>query len=600
MSMIGRRCLLARGAVVAVGLLVLVCRSAVAAPEAKIVSIEVKGNVHISSEAVLSAATRTKIGAPISQQSLAEDERDILRLGFFHEVHALTEPVADGVKVIFAVVEHPKITEIKFSGNSKIPESELRKLLTLKPGDVFNERVFQNDASAIQKHYAQAGYTLARVTQDSQITPEGVLTFVIAEAWVEAIKVVGNQKTKTRVILREMDTKPGDVYNHPRFLEDLRRLYNLDFFEPGGLVPEYEPGSEEGKVVLILNVKEKKTGTVAVGLGYSSRDRLVGFANITEHNFRGTGQQIGFNWEAGQFTNRSGYELSFMDPWMLGKRTSLGVQLYNRALNRPQWLVLPAPASGAAGLPGGQEVWFAERRAGGTVSVGKPLGKKSRLLLDFRSDSVRATPVADETLEQNQKDYLAQWLSENDGRVTSITLRGIRNTRDVDVNPTSGSLYSSSVELGGGPLGGRWTFAKMGVDLRRYFPVGRAKPDGSNQKVLAMRLMAGATLGKIALVENYWIGGAETLRGYREDQFYGTRTLLFSTEFRVPFGTSLQGVAFTDAGYAWPRGTDVRLSDLKTSVGVGLRVVTPLGPLRLDYGYGEDGGRTHFSIGHVF
>jgi outer membrane protein insertion porin family len=149
-------------------------------------------------------------------------------------------------------------------------------------------------------------------------------------------------------------------------------------------------------------------------------------------------------------------------------------------------------------------------------------------------------------------------------------------------------------------MGGDWTYSKMGADLRRYLPIGKAKPDGSNQKVLALRLMGGFALGNLPLSENYWIGGAETLRGYREDEFHGTRSLLLSAEFRVPFGSSLQGVTFFDYGYAWPDGTNMHLGDLKPAVGLGLRVVTPLGPLRLDYGFGKEGGRSHFSIGHVF
>ena len=108
--------------------------------------------------------------------------------------------------------------------------------------------------------------------------------------------------------------------------------------------------------------------------------------------------------------------------------------------------------------------------------------------------------------------------------------------------------------------------------------------------------MAGARLGRCLSITT---GGAETLHGYREDEFNGTRMSL-STEFRVPLGTSLQGVTFFDYGYAWPRNQGLRLGELKPAVGLGLRVITPLGPLRLDYGFGADGGRSHFSIGHVF
>jgi outer membrane protein insertion porin family len=558
----------------------------------KVVAIEVKGNSAISTDAVL-AALRTAIGADFSQQQVDDDRKSLERLGFFHEVTTYVEPAPGGVKVVFGVVEHPKVTRIDITGTTKVPEAKLREVMMTQVGAVFSEATLEKDIATIHKLYRENGYALARVTEECGISPEGTLKIPIAEGWIEAIKVTGNKKTKTRIILREMETKPGDVFDARQLQKDLMRLRNLDYFE----MLDFQPAdaSEPGKVVLGVNVKEKKTGTVSVGLGYSSRERLVGFADITEHNFRGVGQQIGVRWEAGQFTNRSGYEFSFTDPWMLGKRTSLGFQLYNRTTNRP--LLSNVVVNSAT-----QELntWVYERRKGVGISVGKPVGEFTRLLLDLRSDDVLYSTVPG-YLDADQEAALSnQVLKLSDGRVTSATLRGVRDTRDLATNPHRGAFYSVSTELAGGPLGGSWSFGKVGVDLRRYFPIGRAKADGSNQMVLATRLMAGSSLGKMPLSENYWIGGAESLRGYREDEFNGSRTILFSTEFRVPFGTSLQGVTFFDYGYAWPRNQGLRLGEMKPAVGLGLRVITPLGPLRLDYGFGKDGGRSHFSIGHVF
>ncbi|HEX3000183.1 MAG TPA: BamA/TamA family outer membrane protein, partial [Armatimonadota bacterium] len=411
--------------------------------------------------------------------------------------------------------------------------------------------------------------------------PEGTVKIPVAEGWIESIKVSGNAKTKANTLLRELDTRSGDVFCTKTLREDLQRLRNLDFFENINFQPA--EGSEPGKVALVVDCKEKKTGTVSVGLGYSSRDRLVGFADISEHNFRGIGQQIDLRWEAGQFTNRTGYELSFTDPWMLGKRTSLGFSVYDRTTNRQLVVSGDNPV----------DTWIYEQRRGASISVGRPIGNSDRLLVDLRSDDVGYNPVDGYTTPPAE--YLV-----SEGRVNSVTLRGIRNTRDIDINPHRGCLYSTSAEFAGKVLGGEWAFTKLGTDLRRYFPVGKAKPDGSNQKVLAVRLMGGFSLGNLPLSENYWIGGSESLRGYREDEFHGDRMLLLSSEMRVPFGANLQGVTFFDCGYAWPDGTNFSLGDLKPAVGVGLRVVTPLGPLRLDYGYGKEGGRSHFSIGHVF
>jgi len=581
----------------------------------KVVAVEVKGNSHISAEAI-TAAVGTKVGADFTQQQVDDDKRSIERLGFFHEVTAYVEPAQGGVgvKVIFAVVEHPQVTAITITGNTKIEEAKLREVMLTQVGGVFSEATLEKDIAAVQKLYREQGFALARITEECGISPEGVVKIPIAEGWIESIKVQGNKKTKTRIILRELETKPGDVFDAKRLQKDLQRLRNLDFFETLDFLPA--DASEPGKVALNINVKEKKTGTVSVGLGYSSRERLVGFADITEHNFRGVGQEIGARWEAGQFTNRSGYELSFNDPWMLGKRTSLGFQLYDRTTNRPLLTdvtvtrpVAPnddgSPVLDNTGVPvmttGNEQIepWVFEKRKGIGISVGKPLGEQSRVLLDLRTDEVVYSTVSGYVDTYQDAALTQQILKPSNGRVTSATLRAIRNTRDLDINPHRGGLSSISLELAGGPLGGNWTFGKVGADLRRYYPIGRAKADGSNQMVLATRLLAGVSVGDMPLSEHYWLGGAESLRGYREDEFNGTRTLLWSTEFRVPFGSSLQGVTFFDYGYAWPKGP-LSFGQMMPAVGLGIRVVTPLGPLRLDYGFGKNGGRSHFSIGHVF
>ena len=169
------------------------------------------------------------------------------------------------------------------------------------------------------------------------------------------------------------------------------------------------------------------------------------------------------------------------------------------------------------------------------------------------------------------------------------------------------------------------TFAKYSVDLRRYLSKGGPRKDfNEKRKRIALRLMGGATSGQMPFSEQYFVGGAETLRGYQEDRFWGKYMLLASGEYRMPLGPSLTGVAFVDCGDAWGAPIQYRqtvgvdqqgnpgLVDVingfaqhsnfspNLGYGVGIRVNTPLGPLRLDYGFGSEGSRAHFSIGNVF
>jgi outer membrane protein insertion porin family len=132
--------------------------------------------------------------------------------------------------------------------------------------------------------------------------------------------------------------------------------------------------------------------------------------------------------------------------------------------------------------------------------------------------------------------------------------------------------------------------------------------------VVATRLMLGVSSGRLPFFEQFFLGGADSMRGYLEDRFWGSRMLLFSSELRVPLASSIAGVAFLDVGDAWNSLSEFQFSDPalqtrfeqhkgfnpRTGLGIGLRVVTPIGPLRLDYAFGREGSRTHFSIGHSF
>jgi outer membrane protein insertion porin family len=167
---------------------------------------------------------------------------------------------------------------------------------------------------------------------------------------------------------------------------------------------------------------------------------------------------------------------------------------------------------------------------------------------------------------------------------------------------------SQGTEVAG--LVGGVTFSKASLDLRRYLPIGgRRKKLGEKKRALAVRLMGGYSIGQVPFFEQYFVGGADTLRGYREARFWGTNMLLGSVELRQPIANALTGVIFVDAGDAWGGSFDsVAIQNyiqangftMHIGVGVGIRVRTPLGPLRLDYGIGSEGGQVHFSVGNAF
>ncbi|MBQ0067794.1 MAG: BamA/TamA family outer membrane protein, partial [Phascolarctobacterium sp.] len=183
---------------------------------------------------------------------------------------------------------------------------------------------------------------------------------------------------------------------------------------------------------------------------------------------------------------------------------------------------------------------------------------------------------------------------ENFGKTHSITIGRVFDNRDNTMDPHEGKRLAFSIENSQG-LGGDFGFVKYTVDTRYYFRAG-------GESVWALNLMGGYASGDLPLSQRFTMGGSETLRGYEDDQFRGNSMLKGTLEYRFPIIKKIQGVLFNDNGYAWDKRFEDKfdLGKSKSSVGVGLRINSPLGPIRLDYGWGSNGGKFHFSFGGQF
>jgi len=573
------------------------------AQEKKVAEIVVTGNNVITRDAILAAAG-LKPGDAFTSEAIQKARQAVEGMGYFSAVSARSEDIAEGVRVIIDVVENPVVTEIKVIGTGPMTVEKVLDVMRTKTGQVLNTRTLDLDVQAIQKLYEDQGY-IAFVTEDIQIDRNGVLTVPILVHRVESIQIVGNRKTKTEVFLREMKLKPGDYFNAQVLQQDIRRIWNLDILEDIQ-TPKPEPGSEIGLVRVLIPVTEKKTGQVSLGLGYSSRQRLVGRAELSENNFRGTGQGVNLLWETGTVGGVGGsssYEVGYFLPWVDKKHTSLSLSAYNKLLYR----FSSTAFGGGTVLPEGTR--YTERHKGGSATISRPFGEYVRSYLTLRGESVE-TPQALLT-----PDF--QGIAE-DGDVRSAGLRMVNNRRDYDLDPAAGRYQSISVEFGhtnsrrfdidpaGTPHIGN--FQKFQVDLRTYLSKeGRKTKPTDKRKTLAVRVLAGVAGGTLPFFEQFFVGGAETLRGYREDRFWGEKMFLASAEYRVPVAQSLTGVLFVDYGDAWGSNRTVKGAlpqhssfQPRIGTGVGIRVGTPIGNLRLDYGIGTEGARTHFSIGHAF
>lgn len=528
-------------------------------------------------EGTAKAAISMKAGDMFTVKGLEADRDKIYNTGYFYDIYPSFEKVPEGVVVTYHVLENPVLKGISLSGNTVESTETLQGLITMKTGEILNSRELNKDVMAIQEQYRRDGYILAKIT-DMNIDKNGILTLKVNEGILEGYKVKGNTKTKERVILREMRQKPGEPFNSKLARRSMQRVYNLGFFEDVNI--KMNPGVDPNAVVMELDVTEKRTGSFGIGAGYSSEDGVVGMVSIGDTNFRGTGDAISLSYEtSGDDTDAHGYTFSYRRPWLDSKETVGTFRIYNRTYEYDDY-----------DESGDLKETYMRKYSGGELTFGRPVSEYSTnyLTLRNRKDSY-VKHVDDGNLGDRSTPAYEDWRRDNFGTTRSVTFEHVTDTRDNVYNPMSGSRLSLSGEFAG--FGGDFDFQKYTVDGQRYIRAGRSQ-------VFALRARYGVGTGDISEFNQYRIGGQGSLRGYREDQFRGDREFLGTVEYRFPVVKKVQGALFTDWGGAWDSG--LTPDDLHASVGVGISLTTPIGPLRFDYGWGEDGGRVHFNVGSTF
>jgi outer membrane protein insertion porin family len=621
----------------------------------KVTAVEIEGNKEITTEEILKVII-TKPGDPIDENYIKQDMQSIFNMGFFTDVKADTRSFLNGVKVVYRLLENPVlnkieikgnnllstqkildlmetkpgkilntntlfsdvseinryyneelgyllhpshitnlnwsedgtlsfditegmvIKQINISGNTMVNTKVLRKLISSKEGEFLNQKTLQQDSSNIAKYYEDKDYILDAIRPGAD-PKDGTVTFQVIEAVCEAIKIEGNTKTKDYVIKRNLRTKPGMVLRRRKLQRDLERLNNLGFFESVNISPE--PGTAPGKVILDVVVKEQKTGLATLGVGYTGggsgalRSGITGAVSYNEKNLRGKGQGAGFQWQRG--VSVDSLSLSFFDPTINDRLDSFGVSLYNSRLFQIRQPLANQPD---------QYALYDDKRAGGSVTFGRLLGEDFRAYLTYSTEKIEITQDINST---NPVTGLGK------GTVNSITPSVLYDTRDDIFNPSEGNYFSGSYELAGKFLKGDYNFNKWILEYRKYFPLKRSH-------VIALRAWGGSINGNAPITESFYVGGTDTIRGYRDNLFWGTKMAVFNLEYRFPIAKikMLSGALFGDAGNAWSPGQNSKLS---TDAGAGVRLVFPtlgLGVIRIDYAFGQQGSRSSIGIGQTF
>lgn len=542
----------------------------------KVVEIEVTGAKNVNPSIVLLSLTM-KAGSDLTEALIDENMKRVFNIGYFtQDIGVDVLSVKDGKKVIFKVVENPLIKSIKIKGNTLVDNDKILKAMQNKAGQVFNSALVSTDVQSVQKIFDEAGYTINNV-YNVQFDGE-VLTLFVQENIIESVKVVGNDKTKDYVILRELKFKTGEVYDDKKITRSLQKIQNLGFFSE--IRPRCEPGTAPGKVDFIVEVKEQKTGTITIGGGYSSANGFVGIFEIAQKNWRGKGQTLNARLE---FGGTRTYEFGFVEPWFRNKRLSLGGNVYNTRTTQKFY------------QPNKPVTDYTESRKGFNLSLGKPFSEIVEGSLTFRDENVSLTDAnsIQNVLNQN---YIRE------GHYQTLSAYLGRDTRDNVFNPRRGTFNAINLDSTGGFLIGPDSFAKQRLTLRKYQAV-------NSRGVIAGRLTGGTinlTSGTLPLYEEYGVGGVYTIRGYEWREFIGKKMMVGNVEYRHKLHKNFEGYLFYDFGDAWDSDSLISTNTkseykLKKGYGVGFNFITPIGPIRIDYGKGEDrSGKAYFSMDRMF
>jgi outer membrane protein insertion porin family len=492
-----------------------------------------------------------------------------------------------------------KVGEIKVQGDQLEGIDDLLKFTKLREGQIFSRARLRDDVSTINTIYADHGYAYVNVAPMTHLEPEARrinLVFDIEQGIqvaIERIRITGNNKTRDKVIRREMPLAETDLYSATRLRESRRRVHNLGFFEEVNV--STSPGSDEGLMNVDVEVKERPTGTFSIGVGYSSVDGALAQGSVTQENFLGRALKLNL---AGSFGKRSTtYQLGITDPYFLDRNLMVGFDLYD---TERQWSD------------------FTRMSTGGNLKVGFPVATDVRAYFLYRYEQKEITDVSPTASllirEQPRHSTLSSIYS-------SLT----RNTTDYRLDPTRGSVAEASIEVAG--LGGTEKFSKYILDYRHFFPMPWGTVVSAHGQVGYVQEIGGRA---IPIDERFFLGGINTMRGFRArevgprlrqdirdangnitftdfEYFGGNKQAHFNLEYLFPLirDAGLKGVLFFDAGNAWSEEEDY-FRDLRYSAGAGIRWFSPMGPLRLEWGYNldpremEKRSQFEFSIGRFF
>ena len=535
-------------------------------------------------------------------------QKDILKLdlfrmeGFYHDNGYLRvkvlEPRIDinkkarEIHITIPVEEGPqfRVKSLKLNSDNAVTADEIQKGIQTKVGAVYNVSQLRQDILTIADLYSKKGYAYADANPVSKLNDEDRTVDLSIEVdkgkkvYVGSIELLGNLKTRDNVIRREFRLKEGELFDSSKLKRSKQRINNLNFFEDVKI--DTHRGQDPDLIDILTTVTEKPSGSFAVGAGFSSVENLIFTTSITQDNLLGNGQRLSLN--ARLSSIRTDFNLSFTEPRLFDSEILLGVD----AFNKQQDLLS-----------------FDSKSTGGGIRFGKNISEFDSINFGYRFDNVKVTGVSVANTTANFK---------NETRVTSrVTPTFIHDSRDNYLNPTAGWRHVLGFQLAG--LGGA-KFTKSVYEVTYYHPLVGKFVGAAHARVNYAEGYGGEDLPRF---ERYFMGGPTSLRGFTiknlgpkdsvGNPVGGSQSLLLNLEVQYPFTKSFRGFLFYDRGNIYGSGTNTSttsenfdLGEMRSSVGAGIRFISPFGPLGFAYGFkldkqtGEEAAEFHFSAGSAF
>ncbi len=525
----------------------------------------------------------------------------------------ISEPELDDTKpkkavLIFKITEGQRyrIGTIALSGMEEISENDLRPTIRLRPGIIASYENINAGSEALRAYYGNRGYIRAGVSPEFDAHAENGtvdIEYAITEGavgYINKVNISGNERTKDKVIRREVVIYPDEIYNRSRVKTSENRLRNLNFFEIVTINPEFT--GEGDRYDLNVQVKEKPTGQFSAGVGFSSVDSLVGYVELSQGNFNyktwppiGAGQKFKIRAQLG--TERNDLDISFIEPWFLDRKLSFGLDLYHREARY-------------------YSDSYDQGNDGFRLSLGKPLSRFTRgtMAYSFEGfDVYDVSPTASDVIKEE----------EGDRTKSGLEYTWTFDSRNRPFNATSGNKTSVSPYMAGGALGGETDIFGARIRSGQYWPlIGNMVFNlrGQVESVEAFgdsKENAGTYGDGVPLFDRLFLGGSYTLRGYEfrdvgpqdnGDPIGGNTSAYATGELTFPIWAKVRGAAFYDWGFVNVDSWDFDPSLYNDNWGIGVRFDLPGFPLHLDYAWPitfdentqSGNGRFNFLIGHTF